>query len=346
MNYISFSDRLIEWYEVNKRDLPWRNTRNPYIIWISEIILQQTRVDQGISYFNKFISKFPDISSLANAEEVEVLSLWQGLGYYSRARNLHSAAKEIDRNKGSFPRTYSEILAMKGVGPYTAAAISSFAFDLPHAVIDGNVNRVITRLFGLDAPVNSTEVKKEIERRTTELFNPKQAALHNQAMMEFGALHCTISSPKCSSCPFNQECQAYLMNKTHEIPLKGKKIRKTQRFFNYMVFRNGDSIILNKRTENDIWKNLYDFPVINSTGKNEDVPSLLPEDGAPYHANLIGKSNWVKHLLSHQDIYARFWEFSIEEPERILRGNWKLVRMDELDSYPFPKLIENYLNAS
>jgi len=308
--------------------------------------LQQTRVDQGMAYFNRFIARFPNISLLAGASEEEVLSLWQGLGYYSRARNMHSAANEMQNGTGSFPETYSDILALKGVGPYTAAAIASFAFDLPHAVIDGNVNRVITRLFGLDAPVNSSEVKKEIERRTNELFNPKQAALHNQAMMEFGALHCTVNSPKCHTCPFSQECQAYLMGKTHEIPMKGKKMQKTARFFNYMVFRSGDSIILNKRTENDIWKNLYDFPSITAKAKNEEVSSLFEEEEGAYQANLIGKSDWVKHLLSHQDIYARFWEYSIDKPELILRENWKLVRIDQLGSYPFPKLIENYLGAS
>lgn len=346
MNYISFSDRLIEWYDVNKRDLPWRNTKNPYLIWVSEIILQQTRVDQGTEYYKKFIEKFPDISELAGASEQEVLSLWQGLGYYSRARNMHSAAKEIIKTTGAFPDTYNEILAMKGVGPYTAAAISSFAFDLPHPVIDGNVNRLIARLFGLDAPVNSTEVKKEIERQANKLFDPKQAAIHNQAMMEFGALHCTPSSPKCHTCPFNQECQAQLMGKTNEIPVKGKKTLKTRRYFNYLVFRNKNSIILNKRTENDIWKNMYDFPLIDSKSENEDVSSMLKENGEDYHANFIGKSEWVKHLLSHQDIYARFWEYDIDKPELILRNNWKLVSMDKLSSYPFPKLIENYLNAS
>ena len=278
MNYTSFSDRLIRWYEANKRDLPWRNTTDPYIIWISEIILQQTRVDQGISYFNKFIKRFPDISSLANAKETEVLSTWQGLGYYSRARNLHRAAIDIRERGGIFPNNYEDILNLKGVGPYTAAAISSFAFDLPHAVIDGNVNRLITRLFAIEAPVNSTEVKKEIYRLTNKLFNPKSAATNNQAIMEFGALHCTISSPACVDCPFNQECQAYLMGKTGEIPVKGKKITKKERFFNYMVIRNVDSIILNKRTEKDIWKNLYDFPLVDSTKKNEVVKALLNEE--------------------------------------------------------------------
>lgn len=244
---MDFSTQIIEWYRTNKRDLPWRKTKNPYQIWLSEIILQQTRVEQGLSYYLKFIEKYPSIKDLANAPQDEVLKLWQGLGYYSRARNLHYTSKVItDKYKGEFPATYKEILDLKGIGEYTAAAISSFSFNLPYPVIDGNVYRVLSRVFDIDTPIDSTLGKKEFKELAYELINKNNPSEYNQAIMEFGALYCKPQSPDCENCIFTSTCLAFKTKKINELPVKSKKLKQKNRYFNYLVFIDEDYTYLKK----------------------------------------------------------------------------------------------------
>lgn len=230
-----FSGTLLDWYAENKRDLPWRNTTDPYLIWISEIILQQTRVAQGYEYFLRFIKRFPDVVSLAAASEDEVMKYWQGLGYYSRARNLHAAAKSM---KGTFPKTYAEVRALKGVGDYTAAAICSFAYDMPYAAVDGNVYRVLSRYFGIDVPIDSTEGKKTFTALAGEVFDKSRPADYNQAIMDFGAVQCTPQSPNCLFCPLSGSCRALSEGKVQQLPVKQHRTKTTSRYFNY-IFTHG-----------------------------------------------------------------------------------------------------------
>ncbi|MEQ8324816.1 MAG: A/G-specific adenine glycosylase [Vicingaceae bacterium] len=343
MDSLRFSDDLLAWYEFNKRALPWRSTKDPYAIWLSEIILQQTRVDQGMSYYMNFLDKYQNVHELASASENEVLSLWQGLGYYSRARNMHKTAVIIDQNGGKFPDTYESIMALPGIGPYTAAAIASFAFDLPYPVMDGNVIRVIARLFGIDAPVNKDAVLKELKKILKELFDKRHPAIWNQAIMEFGALHCTSSKPACGICPFALECIAFRMEKTHEIPYKEKKNKRKKRYFHYLVIGNEKQIILRKRRGKGIWENLYDFPLVEKS--EEGTPDLgqLSEEVGAYRSELSTMQDWVKHVLSHQDIYAKFYELNTPDPKQFLQGDWELADLEQIEQFPVPKLISNYL---
>ena len=251
---MNFSEILLEWYTLNKRELPWRNTGNPYFIWLSEIILQQTRVKQGLSYYLKFIKEFPEITDLANATEDQVLKLWQGLGYYSRARNLHYSSKYIVKyHDGIFPRLYSDIIQLKGIGTYTAAAIASFSFGLPYAVVDGNVIRVLSRIFGIEISFQTALGLKQYQQLAQELLNKKNPAQHNQAVMEFGAIQCTPKSPKCSACPFISNCIAYNTNSIDKFPAKSNRIKVKKRFLNYLLIENSDTVILGKKNEG-IWK--------------------------------------------------------------------------------------------
>ena len=273
---MGFSNKLIAWYKQNKRDLPWRKTTDPYQIWLSEIILQQTRVDQGLNYYHKFIKKYPNIHSLAQASEKDVLNLWQGLGYYSRARNLHFTAKYISNElNGQFPSKHKEILKLKGVGEYTAAAISSFSYKEVYPVIDGNVYRVLSRIFGVENPIDSTEGKKVFKKLAAELINTKNPDTYNQAIMEFGALQCTPKKPKCEDCPFLLECFAYKNELIAELPKKENKIKQRNRYFNYLVIINDDAFYLNERKEKDIWQGLFDFPVFETSEPLNSFP-LLP----------------------------------------------------------------------
>lgn len=253
----SFGVRIMEWYKENGRDLPWRNTKDPYRIWVSEIILQQTRVAQGYDYYCRFIRRFPDVNSLAEAGEDEVMKYWQGLGYYSRARNLHAAAREI-AGKGYFPDTYEEVRRLKGVGDYTAAAICSFAFGLPCAVVDGNVYRVLSRWMGIDMPVDSVKGKNYFRELAEELLVKEDPALYNQAIMDFGALQCTPSSPSCMFCPLSDSCVALQKGWVDRLPVKQHKTKVSERFFTYLFIISGDFTFIHKRTGDDIWKNLYE----------------------------------------------------------------------------------------
>lgn len=340
------SDKLISWFKKNKRDLPWRNTKDPYKIWLSEIMLQQTQVAQGLSYYLKFTETFPTIIDLANAPEDKVMRLWQGLGYYSRARNLHAAAKLVAKNyKGKFPKTYSEIKELKGVGDYTAAAIASIAYDLPHAVVDGNVYRVLSRLFNIDTPINSTLGKKEFQLLADELLNHKQAALHNSAMMEFGALACKPQNPKCEECVLQAYCLAFKNNTVSDLPVKDKKIKIRDRYFHYFIFNYKKSVYLSKRTQKDIWQNLYEFYLIE-TEKEEPEEKLFKHKDLKAIAKdfkITSVTKLKKHVLSHQHLYSSFYEIKIDTP---LKSS-TLIKVDrnDLNSYGLPQLINKYLES-
>lgn len=347
---MDFSTQLIIWYENNKRDLPWRNTSNPYFIWLSEIILQQTRVDQGISYYHKFITHYPTIDLLANAKEEEVLKLWQGLGYYSRARNLHASAKIVNNElDGIFPNNHSEIIALKGVGEYTAAAVASFAFKLPFAVIDGNVYRVLARLFGIHTAIDSNEGKKVFKELASELLDKQNPSTYNQAIMEFGALQCKPKNPNCESCPFRLECVAFKNETISILPYKSKKTKQRNRYFNYLVIESDFFTFIKKRGKNDIWQGLFDFPLIETLKEIQDIEELnFSEINKKITSTSFifkGVSKEYKHILSHQKIYAKFWKIELIK-EIPINTNYISVSNKDLGAYPVPKLIDNYLNET
>ena len=347
-NYI-ISKKLQKWYASNKRDLPWRGTDNPYIIWISEIILQQTRVNQGYDYFQRFVQKFPDVTSLAHASEEEVLKLWQGLGYYSRARNLHTAAMFICTNyQGTFPDTYKDVIALKGVGEYTAAAIMSFAYKKRFAVVDGNVNRVVSRLFAVAHPVNSTCGKHMISQLAHEIIDPLHPAEHNQAIMDLGSVICTPTQPKCTICPLQDHCKAFYEKEVARYPLKLKSQKKRDRYFHYFHIRHKNETYLFKRVENDVWKNLYEFPLIETPG----TASFEELRDTVSFKNLFGqignitfsKPLRLKHILSHQRIHTVFYDVTIHDKEAIdLPEKFIKIPVRDLDRFPVSRLIHKYL---
>lgn len=348
---IRFSDKLIGWYTEHKRDLPWRNTKNAYLIWLSEIILQQTRVDQGMAYYLKFSKEFPTIQDLARADNEKIMKLWQGLGYYSRARNLHSTAQLItEKYGGNFPSTHDEILSLKGIGAYTAAAIASFAYDLPHAVVDGNVYRVLSRVFGLDTPIDSARGKKEFYQLANEVINQKKPAQHNQAIMEFGAIQCKPVNPDCQTCVLNTMCVAFSEKRVNELPVKEKKTKVRDRYFNYIVLHYKNKTVLHKRLQKDIWINLYDYPMIETTKAIREDQFLRSAEWK----NFIGKipytitsvSAYHKHILSHQKIYARFWEVNCESPlTDLIIDSRILIPEKNIHNYAVPRLIELYFQS-
>ena len=280
---------ISNWYRQNHRDLPWRNTRDPYLIWLSEVILQQTRVDQGLSYYLKFAEHFPEVLDLAEADEQDVLKLWQGLGYYSRARNLHAGAKQIrDQFGGQFPEDFKSIRSLKGIGDYTAAAISSFAFDLPHAVVDGNVYRVLSRYFDINTPIDSGTGKKMFNDLAQSLIEPEEAATHNQAIMELGALVCTPRSPQCHACPLNNSCLALQNGTIEQRPVKTKRGKVKDRYFTYLIFLDNDRTFLQKRVAKDVWQHLFQFPLIESQEPLDPAEIITREDNLTL--NSIDKS--------------------------------------------------------
>lgn len=340
---MNISNQLILWYLSNKRDLPWRSTRNPYYIWLSEIILQQTRVDQGMAYYFKFIEVFPTINDLATASEEQVLKLWQGLGYYSRARNLHFSAKYVvEQLDGSFPNTYNEILKLKGVGDYTASAIASFCFNEATAAVDGNVYRVLSRYFGINTPINSTKGIKEFKLLAQEIINVKDPGTHNQAIMEFGARMCKPQNPDCTSCPLNESCVAVSAKLIKELPVKEKKIKIKKRFFNYLVIQTEDKKTKIGKRENGIWKNLYEFPLIE-TSKEINESDLIEHEGfnelfKTKSTNLLlFNKEIIIHKLSHQHIYTKFWVVKTESSSDF-SFLWSSIK-----EYPVSTLIDNFL---
>lgn len=339
-----FSIDLIEWYNKNKRELPWRNTKDPYTIWLSEIILQQTRVDQGLAYFHKFIDNYPTIKHLSEAPEDEVLKHWQGLGYYSRARNLHFTSKHIvNHYNGIFPSEYKEILSLKGVGEYTAAAISSFSFDESYPVIDGNVYRVLSRIYGIEEAIDSTIGKKTFKSLATELIDKENPAIYNQAIMEFGALQCSPKNPSCETCPFKLECYAFNNNLINTLPKKEKRTKQKNRYFNYLIIKSHKSTYINQRISNDIWKGLYDFPLFESKVEITKKSELKHVLSSP-NLTINNKSEPVKHILTHQKIFATFWTISGTIPSDLVENATK-INLKEINNYPVPKLIENYIKS-
>lgn len=345
---MTFSHRLISWYKIHKRDLPWRNTKDPYKIWVSEIILQQTRVNQGLAYYRQFIRQYPDLCSLAQAALDDVLKVWQGLGYYTRARNLHQTAQYIKFNlNGLFPDNYKELLRLKGVGDYTASAIASFAFGESVAVVDGNVQRVIARLTGLEMAVNSGEGRKIIKKQAEKLLSSDYPALHNQAMIEFGAIQCAPRNPECSICPLNKPCYAYQHNKVHDLPVKIKQRSQKLRYFYYLKIKHNNHIFLEKRSRKDIWNSLYQFPLIEADNaiKIHELTHLLEWEqifhGSTHTIKNISRT--YTHLLTHQKIIAQFIEVEIPRAEALHLNH--CIRVDEANIHQLaiPRLIEKYL---
>lgn len=345
-----FSDILLGWYKTQDRPMPWKGIKNPYFIWLSEIILQQTRVEQGLPYYKHFIKKYPTVFDLANAPEDQVMKSWEGLGYYSRARNLHAAAKQIAFEfDGHFPETYESIRSLKGVGPYTAAAISSFAFGLPHAVVDGNVYRVLSRIFGIKTPIDSTAGKKEFTVLAEQLLEPKQAGKYNQAIMDFGATLCLPKLPKCVSCPFENSCIAKKENQINQLPVKAKKLKKKTRFFNYLILKNKQELLIRKRSEKDIWLNLYEFPMIESEQflNQTALEHALKEKGwLGEKAKLIKNSKAFNQALTHQKINARFWEYETSGFKIDKKNAFIITNLDKLRTFAFPKIIDQYLSQN
>ena len=338
---MDFSKKITDWYLINKRDLPWRNTNDPYFIWLSEIILQQTRVDQGLSYYNKFIEHFPTINDLADAKEEIVMKNWQGLGYYNRARNMHYTAKHIANDlDGKFPTSYKEIIQLKGIGDYTASAISSFCFDEVQAVVDGNVYRLLSRYFAIDTPIDTSEGKKLFKELANELINKNKPGLYNQAIMEFGALQCK-PKPNCNTCPLINSCIAYHKNMIKHLPVKSKKIKQKSRHFNFLVTTDGKYIYIEQRTKKDIWNKLYQFPNIETKAEANSLPDhdhLFKLDQLT-----IQSTDQIKHLLTHQKLYCKFW-LLISKKELPNNKQFKKIPINELKTYPVPKVVENYIH--
>lgn len=342
----TFSKRLINWYTERKRDLPWRKTKDPYPVWLSEIILQQTRVDQGWPYWEQFMESFPTIQDLAKAPEEKVLRLWQGLGYYSRARNLHATAKHIAFElNGSFPSTYSEILKLKGVGPYTAAAIASICFDEPTPVVDGNVFRFASRYFGIKDDISKGPTRKIFESILKDEISLKHPGAFNQAMMEFGATVCS-PSPGCSDCLFQLDCYAYNKKEQKILPVKTGKTKVRDRHFNYVVFKSGDSFLMKERIEKDVWSGLFDFFLVEDQMDEETVLVGLRDRLGVSRLSLVHVSEPMIHILSHQKIHARFFEIEIDfdDCEKVIQNSsLKSFSIEEVLNLPKPKLIVNYL---
>lgn len=371
------SKYILIWYRTHKRDLPWRNTTNPYRIWISEIILQQTRVSQGYDYFLRFLERFPTVQALAEAPEDEVMRLWQGLGYYSRARNLHAAAKSIcskqsasdqpasndlskvergemglptpDDEEGSlFPRTFEEVRALKGVGDYTAAAICSFAYNMPYAVVDGNVYRVLARYFGIQEPIDSTHGKKLFAALAQDQLDTSCPADYNQAIMDFGALVCTPLSPSCAACPLAESCEALRSGQVDVLPQKQKKLTLKTRYFHYLWVKAGDTTFIRKRTERDIWQNLYELPLVESDHQlsmDELMQVIQPmlAEGEVTQLTLVRQG--VKHVLTHRIIMADFYELTLPASTCSFAA-CQQVKIGQLGDYAFPRLITLFLDKS
>lgn len=349
-----FADSILNWYAKNKRDLPWRNTKDPYKIWLSEIILQQTRVKQGLPYYEKFVEAYPTVADLAQADEQSVLRLWQGLGYYSRARNLHTAAKFVHNEKQDiFPDTYKELLKLKGVGDYTASAVASFAHNEKVAVLDGNVFRVLARVFGVDTDIASHKGAKEFGALAKSLLPNEHVDAYNQGIMEFGALQCTPQKPDCMYCPLQSGCVAYAQGKQKELPVKIKKIKIKNRYFHYLIcfYKKGDQtlVAMKQRGSKDIWGGLYDFWLEEHSQILDTVDMLgaihLPKEQLEQWV-IIKESVTYKHILTHQRIQAKFYHVEINEVQKKLPvfDNFSFFELSEVAALPKPVLIDNYLN--
>ena len=340
-----FSRTLISWYNLNKRDLPWRYEKDPYLIWLSEVILQQTQVAQGLAYYTRFTKRYPTVGRLAKAAEDDVLKLWQGLGYYSRARNLHCTAKVIHQEfKGVFPRKYENIRSLKGVGDYTAAAIASFAFNQPYAVLDGNVYRVLSRVFGIETPIDAPGAKKQFQELATDLLNKKNPAEHNQAIMEFGSQYCKPVNPDCENCIFRNKCSAFRSRKVNDLPLKTKKIKIRDRFLNYLVvIDKNKKILINRRGGNDIWQGLYEFHLLE-TARDFSAKELFAlkefKKICGKNFSLLHISQRYKHILTHQHLYAKFYVIRISG---VFDSSQQTSDLKNLKKIAFSRLTEKFM---
>lgn len=331
-----FSLLIRNWYRQNKRPLPWRSTNDPYHIWLSEIIMQQTRVEQGSAYYEKFITNYPTVTDLAQASEQEILNDWQGLGYYSRARNLHFSAKLIVNDHNSiFPQTFDEIIKLKGVGTYTASAIASFAFGEPKAVVDGNVYRFLSRAFNINTPIDSTQGQKDFQLLADSLISHEAPGEHNQAMMEIGALVCTPHQPDCLNCPVHDICEGRAKNTFSDLPVKSKKTKVRNRFFHYLIYLENGNTLIEQRTKKDIWQHMYQFPLIECSNEN-DLPNLPPFK--------LRESEVVVHKLSHQNIHTVFHIF--DKLPKVTNEFQIKIPIDAIQDYPLPRIIDRYLEEN
>ena len=343
---MNFNKTLTIWYSEHKRDMPWRKTKNPYYIWLSEIILQQTQIAQGLPYYNAFVAKYPTVFDLAKAPEEDVLKLWQGLGYYSRARNLHASAQYIANDlHGIFPNTYKDLLELKGVGDYTASAVASICFGEPTAVVDGNVYRVLSRYFGIDTPINSIPGIKAFKLLATSLMDYENPSDYNQAIMEFGALQCKPKNPNCFNCPLNESCVALQKNRIDKLPVKLNKTKVSTKYFNFLVLLSTDKkTIFPKRTKKGIWQNLHQFPLLETEQKLKiadfkEHPFIQAYfTDAPFEYSLYNNKDIV-HKLSHQHLHTKFWIIEIDQLPQ------KGIPIAEIKNYPTSILISNFIDA-
>ncbi|PST84894.1 A/G-specific adenine glycosylase [Pedobacter yulinensis] len=343
---MGFQDKLISWYQVNKRDLPWRRTNDAYTIWLSEVILQQTRVEQGMPYFYRFLEAYPTVNDFAAASEQEVLRLWQGLGYYSRGRNMHFTARQVAGSPGAnFPQKHEDLLKLKGVGAYTAAAVASFSANEAVPVVDGNVYRVLARVFGIHTPINSTAGKKIFAELASQLLDRHRPGLYNQAIMEFGALQCKPVSPNCGVCPLRDECYAFRNAEVKMLPVKIRKAKPRARFFFYLVCCKGDQVLVRQRGPGDIWQHLYDFPLVEQAADTGSLPAGSTLDTIKNRFGNEAKLtllSYKKHLLTHQIIHAHFFALENYMVNFKEEAELKWVSKDELEHLPLPKIISGF----
>lgn len=347
----NFTSTLLHWHTyTNTRVMPWKGEKDPYKIWLSEIILQQTRVEQGLAYYNRFIGAYPTVFDLAKAKEQTVFKLWEGLGYYNRCRNLLATAKVIATNyKGVFPNDYETLLTLKGVGPYTAAAIASFAFNAPYAVLDGNVFRVIARYEGIDTPTDTTVGKKIFKTRAATLLDKKRAGLYNQAIMDFGATVCKPMAPNCNACPLQKTCVAHTTAQVNQLPIKEKQLIKKERRLYYFLLQVKDEIWVSERKHKDIWQGLFEFYILDAGKKmlwNEvSTKQFLKEQLGVTSIRLLDRSTEIKQQLTHQIVTAQFIRVALtKKPAGITMGKWQ--KISKLKALPFPKLINQYFNEA
>ncbi|NOY37529.1 MAG: A/G-specific adenine glycosylase [Chlorobi bacterium] len=344
----TFRSALLMWYASNKRDLPWRKTCDPYFIWVSEVILQQTRVSQGLAYYKRFIRQYPDVRTLASSSSDALMKIWEGLGYYRRARNMRTAAIRVMEDfQGKVPFRYEELLTLKGIGPYTAAAIASIAGGEPVAVVDGNVYRVLSRMFGITAPKSSSTGQKQVNKLAARMIDPRRPGDYNQAIMELGALICTPRNPSCETCPFTGYCYARAHGLVKQLPVREIKPKVPVRYFHYFILSYHDRLIIRQRTRKGIWHLLYDFPLIERAEEisiknllNSGVPEQFPGMN-PYPDRISGI---ISHKLTHLHIRARFYHFDLRHPDQPLPENHLLISRKEIKKYPFPQMIVKYLN--
>ncbi|PKP46905.1 MAG: A/G-specific adenine glycosylase [Bacteroidetes bacterium HGW-Bacteroidetes-11] len=348
---MDFNQRITEWYRINKRDLPWRKTRNPYFIWVSEIILQQTRIGQGLDYYLRFVDTFPDVSALAKASEQQVLEVWKGLGYYSRARNMHFTAQQVIEDfDGVFPSTFDTLISLKGIGQYTAAAIASICSGEPEPVVDGNVVRVFSRIFGFESPVGSTKIFKDVREKSKSFITDSDPGTYNQAVMEFGALFCKPKNPQCETCIFKDECYAFKNNRVEKLPLPKTDKPKRDRWMNYLVVVTPQGLLMQQRGIKDIWANLWEFPLLESDRLitvDEAIQWIDDERLLPDGTEIVKFEKDFQHILTHQRIFARFF-IAWTKQEVVLQDSVhrRVIHKDFIQELPVSRLIDKFIDES